>query len=243
MTRDRRAGRAADGIFAALVVAGLMAGAAPAAADTPCTATGSPSVVLDVMPGSVRYFADRPQRDLRRMQGGRGLAAEGWEPIGLTVAEFGFELSVSVRAQQASDGRYCAAITEVDATMGYSTIDVYVAREFPRASCQFSAIVDHERRHVVVFQQTLRDYADEVRRTLRASAEAQPAIIARSPREAALAFRNALRRNLETMVRRIGRVLDERNARLDTPQSYAREQENCGSWWREPTGAITPDPS
>jgi len=208
----------------------VLSPSAMAAAVTCDRATGSPYVSLEVNPGRINYITDRSKAGLRRLHSGYRTADANWSPIGLTVAELGFGLAISVRAESMADGRFCAEIAAVEATLGYDDIDVYIASEYPHGSCQYNAILDHERLHVIVFQETLNRFFSRVEAALRHAADTAKPILVRDPDKATKKFQSALERVAKPLFHQINAATDEGNGALDTLENYQREQDNCVSW-------------
>lgn len=213
------------------ILFGLISHSAPATTQAICKhATQSPYVTLAVNPGRINYITTHDKAGLRRLHAGTRRVGAGWSPIGLTLAELGMGFAVSVRAEILPDGRYCSEIAAVEATLGYDVIDVYIASEYPRGSCQYAAILDHERLHVVIFQNTLDRYFTRVEKTLREAANSAKPILGRDPDRATQQLQATLERAARSLFREINTTLDRRNSVLDTKENYQREQENCLTW-------------
>lgn len=68
---------------------------------------------------------------------------------------------------------YCVFLESVDATIGFKDFDVVIDRKYPKGSCEYNAILEHEKHHIadsekaldVVFpgvDAALRDAADNI---------------------------------------------------------------------------------
>ena len=218
-------------VFILILVLTVLGASPHALGATACERiTQSPYVSLDVNPGRINYITNRNRAGLRQLHGGYQSAGANWTPIGLTIAELGLGLAVTVRAEAMSDGRFCAEIAAVEATLGYDVIDVYIASEYPRGSCQYNAVLDHERLHVIVFQDTLKEYFPRIESALRHAAEKEKPILARDPDKATKKFQAILERTVKPLFHQINDTLDLGNGALDTRENYEREQESCVSW-------------
>jgi hypothetical protein len=85
--------------------------------------------------------------------------------LGLTVADFmlGFEF----RLESAGvEGGFCTAISRMDFSMGYSSIEVFIDDRFAPGSDCHEAVLGHEREHVRIFRQVLEKYAPLLRKEL-----------------------------------------------------------------------------
>ncbi len=217
--------------FVAGLVMSMMTQSVPVHAATKCErTTQSPYVSLAVNSGRINYITNRNKAGLRRLHSGSRSFGGDWSPIGLTLAELGLGLAVSVRAEGTADGRYCAEIAAVEATLGYDVIDVFIASEYPRGSCQYNAILDHERLHVMVFQDTLDRYYSRIEGALRRAADSAKPILARDPDRASRKLQAILERAAKPLFRDINKTLDQGNDALDTRENYEREQANCITW-------------
>lgn len=193
--------------------------------------SASPYVRLTESPGDIRYIETASRQRLRQLQGRHATyVASGWQPIGLTLAELGLGISVSVRSEVMSDGRFCSVLSAVEATVGYDVIDVYIAREYQRGSCQYSVILNHERQHVVVFETTLNEHIPLLLQVLERTAEEMRPIKGRDRNRAARDMQAKMQDAAREVLDRIGATLDRRNARLDTDDQYRREQRQCAHW-------------
>lgn len=167
-----RSGARGWSLFAAALAAlaaTLVAGPQASEAAERCgQRNGAPEVTLTSLRGELAYYGSQTEADLRRLYlkaGGSG-RWHGWNPAGLTLADLEIGLHVEVRAQPLSRGRFCAELAQVDATLGYRTLNVYVARRYRCGACEYEQILDHENRHVAIFRDVLAQYGPRVRRAL-----------------------------------------------------------------------------
>ena len=114
--------------------------------------------------------------------------------------------------------------------MGYDKLKVYIARKYRPGSCNYRSILDHENRHVSVFRNTLVKYAPRVERRLKRFAASLGPVVATSADQAAKILQQKLQRELKPLIREMDREMDFRNAKLDSPQNYRREQARCSQW-------------
>ncbi len=128
------------------------------------------------------------------------------------------------------DGSFCSHLAAVEAAVKYNSIDVYIARDYKRGSCQYYAILDHERRHVGVFNDTLLEFAPRMEWQLREAANTMEAIHNRDRHKAVARFQERLERAMQPLFTEFNRVLASRNSALDTEENYREEMKNCLSW-------------
>lgn len=158
--------------------------------------------------------------------------AEGSAVFGLTAGRVLARLAVHTLTEKRRSGQRCAWPSRVVATVAYDgPIAVYVAREYPRGSCQHKAILDHEMEHAAVLEGAIPDYEQRLRQALQRALDKgrfpytgmdTKKVQAKVERHFEAAFKDA--------VAAAQRERDRRNAAIDTPESYRRTHERCPSW-------------
>ena len=206
----------------------------PTHAQSACPTFGqSPDVTLRIEPGKIT-LNNRYSRSQIKTLSGRGPSSvklgSRWQPIGLTLTEQQFSMRVKVRAKRIGSNRFCGQLSGVDARLGYDKLKVYIARKYRPGSCNYRSILDHENRHVAVFRNTLVKYAPRVERRLKRFAASLGPVVATSADQAAKIFQQKLQRELKPLIRGMDREIDFRNAKLDSPQNYRKEQARCSQW-------------
>ena len=105
-------------------------------------------------------------------------------------------------------------------------VTVYIARELAEQPCQHDVTLAHEMKHVEVFRETLEIAAHDLARDF-------PVAIgielreARNPDELQQRFVVSVRSYLAQFMRDRERMLDERQATVDSPEEYARVSTAC----------------
>ena len=158
--------------------------------------------------------------------------AEGVSVFGLTVGRVKSELYVESLLIEAGDGQKCGWPSRLVARVAYEgPIEVYVAREYRRGSCQHDAVLQHEMEHVTVFRAAVRDYEALIRAALQQVREealfpvtGQDAELVR--RRIGQRFEGAFRGAVAAATAARNRI----NALLDTPDSYQRTRLRCDFW-------------
>lgn len=223
--------------IAGLVFAGvLLSGTAgPAGAwETECrahTAGSAPTVEVSVVHTPAVHDFTRSRGDLKRISRDVGDAiAPGRYLDGLTVSELGYRITAQHRAIRIGGRVYCLwpYTIGVELTNRHST--VYVARRYRPDSCAFRAILEHEHVHLAINQQVLHDHRDRLRRDLRRAVRMRFPLfgtdLASLRRDAVEHLEDALLAALEPL----WADRDERNAAVDTPDSYRAVHARCDRW-------------
>lgn len=218
-------------VLLAAAAAGVLA--APAAAAPKCPGEQIlPRVSLQTNPGRIIYNTRKSRRQLMALKGQRGGATRkrGWNPIGLTLTELQFSMKISINTLAQPGRGHCATVVAVEAELGFGDITVYVDRRYPKGSCQYLSVLDHENQHVAIFRDTLASYAPKVERRLNRAASKLRPLTAPSPGKAATRLQKKLHREMKPLFKEINAILDGKNDRIDTAQNYKREQARCSQW-------------
>ncbi|HJO69444.1 MAG TPA: hypothetical protein QF804_07150 [Rhodospirillales bacterium] len=220
-------------LFAAALAAMILVGPQVSEAAERCRSThGALEVTLTSIRGELGYDGSHSEADLSRLylKSGGSARWHGWNPAGLTLADLELGLRIQVRARPLSGERFCTELAQVEVTLGYRTIDVYVARRYRRGACEYEQILDHENRHVAIFRDVLAEYGPRVRHALERESGAQAPLIATSPGTGAERFKDRLRNEMAPLFREITQALDRGHATLDTAENYRAEQRLCTNW-------------
>ncbi len=180
--------------------------------------------------GVVRYNTNRDRQYLTKLFNSVNTARKGWNPAGLTVADFGFSFGLSVKTWQLPSKLFCTELNSVEANFGYNTIDVYIDRKYKFGSCQYNSILDHEMLHLNVFQETLKTFAPSIRTKLRETIDRIEPVVTSKSQVGLDILQSRIENTLKPLIKKINKVLIKRNAELDTLEKYRKEQKNCSSW-------------
>ena len=177
-------------------------------------------------------MANRWGEQLARLQRHKGAQRRkrGWKPIGLTLTKLQFRMDISINTLSRKAKRHCATVAGVKAELGYDEITIYVAMRYPRGSCQYLSVLEHENEHLAIFRNTLARYAPKVERRLVQAASQLKPLTGRSPNQAAVKIQKALQRQIEPLFKEMNKVMDRENDRIDTTENYHREQARCSKW-------------
>ncbi len=203
----------------------LAAGPLSAAGEDACAQLPKPSVTVKRLEDpAIRYNTEYGYRTLTNL--GRDKLQPGGQVLGLTrtqsIAQFSLTTPTLVDASQ----RYECASPQITLSIGFRQMTVYVGREFPKDSCAYKEILEHEMRHVKAYQEHLAS----VEKLLQED-------IARR-----FATDDVWRGAAGSSLARVSRELDERwlpyvnrqlhkveaaQALIDAPEEYARLAEAC----------------
>ncbi|WP_299438981.1 hypothetical protein [uncultured Rhodospira sp.] len=163
-------------------------------------------------------------------QRGKATIPQNGGAVGLTVTRSGFSFSTRTEIFRRRDGALCVYLRGVEAAMNQVDTVVYIAREYPKGSCNYRAIYEHEKMHVGVYYFTQKDYAPRVERELERLVRYVNPRVVRNRAEAREVHVEMINEGVAHVLEDMEAERRRRNAALDTPENYARERAKCPSW-------------
>jgi hypothetical protein len=171
--------------------------------------------------------------DLGRSTGeltARGAHRAGTVVLGLVEAEIHSEASVGVNGfRQTFGGRYCMR-PKLTVKLAFEPMTLFIASEQPEGSCAFRITMEHELRHIAVYQEYLDDFAARVRDDL-GQALGDGIVYVGSEAEADAYVRAVAEKTLNPYMEAVQDEVRARQGRIDSPAEYARlaqHQAWCG---------------
>jgi len=228
--RNARARRWALFLAAFAAAVALFGAAAQEAQAAACRAprnADSYDVQVDIAIGepAIRNDISKAELGTTNIHGRRG------QVLGNTQS--GLDLRWSTSAQVVSWHKaYCFWVTKVAVQLSYHQLDVNVASEYAPGTCQYQAILDHEFQHVQVAHSVLEPYAQRIRQALTSLAipTSNLPAVADSPAIARQEMEKVIRRALMPVRDQMNRLMDERQAQVDTLDNYRRTWRRCRDW-------------
>lgn len=152
--------------------------------------------------------------------------------MGLTVTQIKVKPSGSAMVKQ--DGKkYCVGIKSVVFYIGDDVFDVYIDRKYRPGTCAYKVIKEHEDYHVSVYRQGLNFYKPDLEKALmKAIQKVEPQYVS-SPEQAQAVVNRMFERviaDVQPTVDFINKKLKEKNAAIDTQDSYRRTMLRCDKW-------------
>ncbi len=128
--------------------------------------------------------------------------------------------------------KFCFWVQSIPVTLRYPPIEIYIAKEFGTRSCQYQAVLDHEKDHVRVAQDNLERYYPRMRSALTSlliPTGRAPQIVA-SPEQAKREVDALIRKLLWPVSRNMFADVNKAQAAVDSPEEYRRVQRRCRNW-------------
>lgn len=225
------------GIFLKIVlVLGLLAGGvlalpnAAMAAGWECPAK-APEVKLSRVLGKTKLYRTKDIHALTHMHSEGGAVRQGVHVNGLGGGKIGLEGLASFTVMQRGD-QACIWLKGIEAKF-FAFPSIHIANNFPKGSCEYNAVLEHEKEHIRVLQDFHKEFAPKFKTALRRIAsdiEPQGPFSAANA-EAIQSDMNArINAGIQGFNDSIIPVLEARQAKVDSPAEYARVEAQCKNW-------------
>jgi hypothetical protein len=150
-----------------------------------------------------------------------------FELLGLTIHQFSRGNDESGTTLVRGDGgQACAGFAAARVHLRMTTT-IYVASEFPKASCLYEEVLAHEERHHAVGRRLFYELAAAATRLLRADLVQQPYVAVAESSMVAAAARARIDAAIDTAYREFWQDYDEEQKRIDTEEEYLRVAAAC----------------
>ena len=210
----------------AFLVLGTSMNASPAMAQVKCKAS-TPSLSVKTATTRTKYIRSKSSKDLTQLHGGGANSAIG----GLGGGETGFKIENQFEIT-GKGSKACVKLKRVNVTF-YAKPEIHIASNFGRSTCEYAAVMAHEKGHIRILRKFVREYSPKVKKEM--------ARIVRSVNTAAVvpeskiqAAQNKMQKQfmskLEQYNEKIMPVLAKRQKAFDSPQEYARVDAKCRKW-------------
>ena len=148
--------------------------------------------------------------------------------MGLTRYKPFIQFSVPIKGcTNRITGQTCLHLEDATVEFGYHDVIVYVANEIPYQSCGFTAIYDHEQKHIAVNQELLQEYTPLIQSTLEDYLNRFGVICTNDPDQT----KQELDTHFQTMLNQWNEQIATENHRrqqlVDSTEEYQRITNSC----------------
>ena len=185
----------------------------------------SMEVRLEVPPAQVDRTRSRAELTKLASKG------RGAQHLGLMTAELEIQTTAEYASRRVGERR-CFWVDKMDVVLSYTSLDIYVAKEYRKTSCAYRAILAHEREHVAIAQSYLKRYAPRIRTALTSLLIPDPGspLLVDSAEAAEREIEALFAELLQPIYQEMHASIDKAQAKLDTPQAYRRVHRRCRDW-------------
>lgn len=186
-----------------------------------------PRIIVSASQGKVKYITNMARKDFIAKYPGTPNTT-----LGLTVAKLGVKMSGKPRI--VTNSRHtCVSLKEVAFQIGYDDILVYIHKNYKPGSCQYRVVKDHENYHVAVHRQAMNFFKSDIEKAIRKSVASLKPQVVSSSAEAQRVVNSQfakIQKDIQPLIDHINKKITEKNAAIDTPESYKAANKLCKSW-------------
>ncbi|MCC6608684.1 MAG: hypothetical protein IT515_03275 [Burkholderiales bacterium] len=151
----------------------------------------------------------------------RGAHSAGTIVLGLVETQVRSEAKFGLNGiKQSFRDRYCMR-PSVDVRLAFAPMRLFVAREHPEGSCGFRVTMEHELKHIAVYQEYLADFAAQIQVDLGHELGDRILYFA-SPAAADTHVEAVIAQTLQPYLEGVREEVEARQKRVDSPEEYAR---------------------
>ena len=198
--------------------------AAPAWATDECDRLPLPSVAVKRLDEPVSLDTTYGYKSLKVL--GAALVRPENQVLGLTLATSRVNFEIKTSSYVDHTDRWECSSPQITVIYGFSPMTVYVAKEFPKGSCPYNEVYQHELRHVKTYQDHLvnieKDLADTLRQRFATGS------IWRAPKgQTRLMLEKEMNERWLPFIKREIERVESAQKLIDTPEEYARVSGAC----------------
>lgn len=213
------------------MIAGILLFQPPAYAKN-CKQSGvTPKVQVNIKKGKLVYDISKSSEQLTNLNSNiNNNSPSSFTVRGLASMKPTFKTYIGYSSRKVGNNSYCVHVTKINLTIGYKDLRVYIANNYSEGSCQFIAIMKHEVKHVAAYRQGMNRKKKLFEQILRTAASKLKTINAKSPKKAESIFMGYITKKTKPLYKKSKNKLKIANAKIDSPESYARTQKLCSTW-------------
>jgi hypothetical protein len=193
--------------------------------ETRCEKT-LPPTKIEVVTAPLDYAIDR-EHSYAALTKMSGESRPALHALGLTTAQVGHRASLESTGVEETTTRRICVRPAIRVELAMTPMTVYVSREAAADSCRDAAILEHELKHVAVYEQRLAEIEREVEPAL-VEAFGNRVFYFASRAEGERELQRVLKRELDATLGDSARKLRERQEEVDSPEEYANVAAACG---------------
>ncbi len=194
-----------------------------------CPRNNNPTALVKVRQDTPRLITNVDIAGLRGIRNSTSGAAGGHEhvPLGLAKADVTYQISIQARVTSLPNGSFCVSLVEADIEYAFADTAIYIASEIPVGTCMFSKVEEHERRHVAVDAQLLREWHFRLQQEADYAVRDLGPIWSYNQEQAMEELKSRLRSSLQESSKTMLGERSRRQAQVDTRMEYDRISRAC----------------
>jgi hypothetical protein len=189
-----------------------------------------PSIVVKTYKHKTKFIRNFTTGNLTQLHTGSYRAA-GPMIFGLGGGAYGLKSRMEFKIKK-QGSLACVSLDEIEGQF-VSYPSVMIARNFRKGSCEYNAVLGHEKKHVRALLDFQQEYARKFKIRLGKiiKRHSNPKIVSISQvKRAQQQIKDNIEREIKAYFEQIKPVLQERQQGIDSPQEYARVMNLCSGW-------------
>ena len=158
--------------------------------------------------------------------------AQGSAVGGLGGGEIGFKTASKFEITHQGD-QACVNLTGIDVSF-YAKPEIHIASNFQRASCEYNAVMGHEKGHIRIMLRFLREYSPNIKREIHRIAANMKTVEGPVNKSDVEKIQNKMQADfldrLTAYNKKLMPILASRQQKYDSPEEYARVAKQCRKW-------------
>jgi hypothetical protein len=186
----------------------------------------APQLAFKPTISSIKFNISESAGSLTELHG-----AQGGMVLGMAADPLYYEYQNQYTMYEQENGKICVAL---DTTLMYFRARpiVFISNEFPRDTCEFNAILQHEKKHVKALKRFHAKYAKRFKKKMEdIIAQARPVAVDSSQ---VTAMQEKMQKDMEDKVKayleKIMPLLAREQNKIDSPAEYERVDAECDGW-------------
>ncbi len=181
---------------------------------------------FDVVEVPVTYVVEDGTQTIDQLTVKSGYTPETNLTFGLTTVSFAYEGDIEIRVVEETETNRVCGNLNLKVMLSMQPVIVYLAQELGSSPCARAVTMEHELKHVTVFQQVLSDAAADLRTDI-ASALGRQTTRASSRADLERTVNARVKDYLSDFIHRWQRTQTERQNAVDSPAEHARVKSAC----------------
>ena len=126
----------------------------------------------------------------------------------------------------------CVWVTHIDVILRYTTLDIFIAKEYREHSCEYKVILEHEQQHAAVARKTLKPYVPKIRSALTSLSipRGENPLAVESGDHAQARLNEIIEQRIRPVRAQMIEALNIAQAKVDSPQAYRNTRKRCKKW-------------
>lgn len=187
-------------------------------------------VNITTTPGNVQYITTKSKEEFTK----NSKNPVSPYTVGLTISNL--SIAGSARAStEVLDKQICTNIGVLNLKIGYEpgNLLVYIDKNYRPGSCEYEVTRKHENYHVAVAQQAMLFFKPDIEKKVHEIVGKLRPQIVRSEKEVEEVIQKQYQQvmtELAPLLRHINQKIAQKNAAIDTPESYSKTAALCKNW-------------